>query len=391
MSRPLRAPAVTLALALVLAARPAAADPYRLRADAFTSATPPVGLMVLQAEAQRPSLLHAEGLVWLGAGDRNGDVLVLNVGVRDPEGRGDARVGRMMVTTGAVRPVHLDGAMLSAGSPTGPRIEVFGGLPVEPGFAPRGYDWLVGNRLSTRFEDVITVGVSYLHRRDEGRVAFQEVGIDGWAQPAPWLDTALVVALDTLRGDATDARAQIAARADSARLELYASRRSPSRLLPATSLFAALGDIPSEELGLSGFWRAAPRLDLSIVATIESMGGELGAEQTARARLRLDDRGDGVLGLELRRQGAPGASWTGGRFTARLPIAERWTGAGELELAVPDEGGARGAVWPWGLLSVTWQPHPLWDVAGAVEANASPSNEFSFGGLLRLSARWEAR
>jgi hypothetical protein len=386
-----------LALALpiaalgLLGAGDASADPYRLRADAFAAATPPVGLLVLQAEERQPSLLRAEGLVWVGAGERQGDVLVIHVGVRDPQGRGEARLGRMLVSTGAVRPVHLDGAHLSAGSPTGPRVEVFGGMPVEPGLGPRSFDWVVGQRLSTRLEDRAVVGLSYLHQRDAGSIALEELGLDGWVLPAPWLDAAVVVAMDAVRGDASNARAQVAARGAGARLELFASRRSPSRLLPATSLFAALGDVTSEELGLSGFWRAAPRLDLSATATVESIGGELGAEQTARALLRLDDRGDGSLGLELRRQGAPGASWTGARLTARMPLAARWAGATELELAAPDEGGARGSVWPWGLTAVTYRPAPAWELAGAVEAGASPSAKASLGALLRLTARWDER
>jgi hypothetical protein len=387
----MRRPGRTLPVAALclLCARAASADAYRLRADAFASVTPPVGLLVLQAGARQPSLLDAEGLVWLGAGDRPGDVLVLSVGVRDPEGRGEARLGRMLVTTGAVRPVHLDGALLAAGSPTGPRVEVFGGMPVEPELGSRSFDWVVGQRLSTRFEDVVTVGLSYLHERDEGRLAFEELGVDGWAAPLPWLDASVVAALDTIRGDARDARARVAARGAGTRLELFGSRRSPSRLLPATSLFAALGDVPSSELGLSGWWRAAPRLDVSATAMAESIGGEPGAAQTARALLRLDDRGDGSLGLELRRQSAPDASWTGARLTTRLPLGARWTGATELELSVPDQGGPRGSIWPWGLVAVTWRPAPIWELAGAVEASASPSAEASLGALLRLSARWD--
>ncbi|MCC6555934.1 MAG: hypothetical protein IT372_23485 [Polyangiaceae bacterium] len=378
------------AIAIVLCgAGAASADPYRLRADSFASAEPTVGLIVLQAEARRPSIMDAEGLVWVGAGDRPGDVMVISVGVRDPEGRAEARFGRMLVTTGAIRPVHLDGAIVSAGSPTGARAEVFGGMPVEPSLGPRSFDWVVGQRLSTRIEDLVTVGMSYVHRRDEGRLAFEELGLDGWAQPLPWLDTSVIVALDTIRGDATDASARIAARRRGARLELFAARRSPSRLLPSTSLFAALGDVPSSELGLSGFWRAAPRLDLSATATAESIGGEPGAAQTARALLRLDDRGDGSLGVELRRQSAPDASWTGARLTARVPLGARWAGSTELELAVPDHGGARGSIWPWGLVAVSCLPAPRLELAGAIEASSSPTAEASLGALLRLTGRWD--
>ena len=49
-------------------------------------------------------------------------------------------------------------------------------------------------------------------------------------------------------------------------------------------------------------WRAAPRLDLLASGAGQSVGGELGGNAWMRASLRLDDRGDGSLGLELRRQ-----------------------------------------------------------------------------------------
>lgn len=384
-------PSALCLAACVLAARPAVADSYRLRADAFAAAAPPVGMLVLQGAAKQPPWLDAEALVWLGAGERSGDVLVLTAALRDPQGRGALRFGRMLLSTGAVRPIHMDGAVVRAQMRSGPGIEVFGGMPVEPGFGSRSFDWLIGQRFSVRSDERWTAGLSYLHRRDEGRVAFEEVGLDGFVLPAPWLSATVIAAMDTARGDVTQARSAVAAHGSIGKLELFASHRSPSLLLPATSLFAALGDQPSTDVGLSGWWRAAPRLDVSATASFESIGGSFAAEQTVRATLRLDDRGEGSLGLELRRQSAADSSWTGARTTARMPLPYRLAASAEIEVAVPDHDGPRGPVWPWALVALAYRPHGLWEVAGALEAGASPSAVASFTALLRLSAGWDTR
>jgi hypothetical protein len=387
--------AVVVGLGLVIAGRPARGDNYRLRADAYGASTPATGFVVLQAEEREPSWMDAEALVWAGSGDRPGDVVVMTVRVRDPEGRGEARIGRMLLTTGAVRPLHMDGGIVTARSPWGPSLELFGGVPVVPAFGVRSFDWALGGRLSTRFDESATFGVSHLHQRDEGRIAYQELGLDAAFAPARWIDAAMLTALDVARSGVADARASVAVRGTPGRLEAFATRRSPARLLPATSLFAALGDRPSDELGLSGLWKAAPRLDVLATSAIDSIAGELGARQSLRGTLRLDDRGDGVLSLEGRRQSVPDASWTGARATLSIPIVPRLRGATELEVAVPDPVDDavvdRGSVWPWGLVALTWSITEGWELAGAAEASSSPTHTAAFGGLARLSTVWGGR
>lgn len=367
----------------------ARADTYRLRADAFATATPPVGLFVLQGDAKQYPWLNAEALVWAGAGDRNGDVLSVSVGLKAPRGMGEARIGRMLVATGAVRPVHLDGASVVARLPLGIWVEAFGGMPVEPAFGARSFDWVVGGRTHLRTSDRFSVGASYLHRRDAGRIAFEELGLDGFYMPTRWLSISGLGALDLARTGLTDGRLSIAAFNKKGKLELYATHRSPSRLLPATSLFSALCDVPSESVTLAGFYRAAPRLDVYVTTSFDSLGGKIASRQTGRALLRLDDRGDGNLGLELRRQSVLDGSFTGVRTTARLPLPENLAASAELELVAPDNPGARGSVWPWGLLALSYRPEGPWELAAAAEAGASPTAKASFGGLLRVSAHWD--
>lgn len=373
----------------ILGASTAHADPYRLRADVFATAPSPTGLVVLSGQAKESPYLDAEALVWMGSGDRKGDVLLINVGIKAPQNYGDARIGRMMVSAGAVRPVHIDGALLRVRLPFGMGIEAFGGLPVEPAFASRNFNWLVGQRLWVRPSEQYQMGVSYLQRRDTGSLAFEELGVDGFGLPTSWLSVAGWAAFDRERGGISDARLSFSAFDRNRKLEIFGTHRSPSRLLPATSLFSALGDTPSDDISIAGFYRVAPRLDLWASASLDSLGGTLASHEIVRATLRLDDRGQGSLGLELRRQSAPDSSWTGVRTTARIPMTQSIFASTELELVLPDNGGNRGSLWPWGLLALSYKSSGWLELAGAVEAGASPSKVAFIGGLMRASLQWE--
>ncbi len=362
---------------------------YRLRADAYASASNvPTGLVFLQGEARKPSYFDSEAAVWVGSGETSGDVLVMAIRARDPQGRGEARFGRMMVSMGAIRPVHIDGADAIVRTRWGSSIEIFGGLPVTYAATPRDYTWTIGGRASHQISRIGTIGLSYLHARQEGKPAFEEIGVDGAASFGRVFDGAFTTSVDMLRIGISDARISIATRFDPVRIELYGVRRSPSRLLPATSLFSALGDVPSDRAGGSIFWRAAPRLDVRGDGAFESLGNALGGQFFLRANLRLDDVGNGVLGFELRRQGAPSSAWTGIRGTARVPLNERLFASTEIELVWPDDPRDRGSVWPWGLIALRYAPVPFWELSGAIEANASPTNTAAVRALARLGYTW---
>src|SRR5262245_55799651 len=120
---PMRRTRIALVLALV-PERPAGADPYRLRADALAAVEPPAGLVVLEGQGKPRSWASAEAVVWAGAGDGPGDALVALIALRDPGGRGDLRLGRMVLTTGAVRPVQMDGGVARARLPSGAGLEL---------------------------------------------------------------------------------------------------------------------------------------------------------------------------------------------------------------------------------------------------------------------------
>jgi hypothetical protein len=383
---------VACALGVSCSAGRGEAQPLRLRGDAVAEARSPTGLIVLQGQDDVRPWIGAEALVWAGAKpDATADVLVLAVRLREPHGFGELRGGRFVLATGAILPVQIDGAEAIGRAPWGSTVEAFGGSPVVPRFGPRGYDWLVGGRVAQTIASRATLGVSYLQRRDHGDISDEEVGADFGAAPARWLDIAAHGSYDITSPGISEARASAAMRVEPWRVELFASQRSPSRLLPATSLFSVLGDLASQMVGATVRWRAAPRLDLLASGAGQSVGGEAGGNGWVRASLRLDDRGDGNLGVEVRRVDVSTAQWTGVRAIGALPLGRGFRYSTEIEVVAPDHPDGRGVLWPWGLIALSWRSRSGWDVAGAVEASSTPVHRYETDALVRVSRAWEAR
>jgi hypothetical protein len=368
----------------------ASAQPLRLRADAVAETQSPTGLVVLQGEDKARPWVDVEGLVWAGTKPSlTGDLLVLAVRLKEPHGYGDVRAGRFVLATGAIRPVQLDGAAAIARAPWGSTVETFGGAPVVPRFGDRAYDWLAGARVAQTIASRATVGLSYVQRRTDGEVADEELGADFAAAPVKWLDVAAKGAYDVTSPGIADALVSAATRVGAWRFEVFASDRSPSRLLPATSLFSVLGDFPSQAIGGTVKWRAAPRLDLLLSGSGKDVGGELGAGGWLRATLRLDDRGDGNLGLELRREDVSTAQWTGVRALCAQPLGRGFRYSTEVEVVVPDHDDGRGAVWPWGLMALSWRHAAGWEVAGGIEASSTPQHRYETDALVRLAGTFD--
>jgi hypothetical protein len=371
-------------------------QPLRLRADAIadtqSETQSPTGLVVLQGQDKLRPWLDVEGLVWAGAKPGlTGDVLVLALHLREPHGYSELRVGRFVVATGAIFPVQIDGAEAIGRTPGGSTLEAFGGAPVVPRFGPRAYDWIVGTRASQRLATKITIGVSYVQRREDGEISNEEIGADFAAAPAHWLDLAAKGAYDLTSPGIADGRLSAATRVDAFRIELFASEQSPGRLLPATSLFSVLGDFPSEMIGGTVRWWAAPRLDVLASGAGQLVGGLLGMNAWIRSTLRLDDRGSGSLGVEARRVDVTSARWTGFKAVAAQPLGGGFRFSSEIEIAVPDQPNGRGVAWPWGLMALGWRSGTGWEVAAAVEAASTPEYRYEANALARVSRSLELR
>jgi hypothetical protein len=382
---------VAQVVAAVIAGAPllGAADPYRLRADALAMVQAPAGLVILQADGKRGEQFGAEALIWVGAGEEGeAQALVVAVRARRASGAAEARVGRFVVVAGGLRPQHLDGAHGRMRLPYQFALEAFAGSPVAAGQEGRSFDWLAGGRASRALGDWGSVGVAYLHRRDSGQLADEEIAVDASGAATEWLDLSARAAVDLIKFGVAEAQGTAGGRFGSWRVELYGMERSPSRLLPATSLFSVLGDERSRRMGAQVRWRAAPRLDLFADGGALAAAGEWGDLMAARAQLRLDDRGAGAIGVELRREWAPEGGWNGARATARVPVGALVV-ALEGELAMPEESNGNGSVWPWVLAAVS-RKFGSWEAAAAVEASASSDYVHRVDGLARLTWLWGA-
>lgn len=384
-----RSIAVAATTMLIFAsANHASADALRLRGDALAQSQSPVGLLVLRGEDRFHPWIDAEAVAWLGATaspDVTGDVQTLTVRIRDPKGRVELRVGRYVFASGAIRPMHMDGARAYGRLPIGTALEVFGGAPVAPRFGSRSYDFATGGRVSQSLGSWITVGGAYVHRRKGGAKYGEEVGPDLFLSPTRWLDIAGRMAFDLVNKGPSDAFASVGAHKDDFRLEGFVTHRSPGRLLPSTSLFSVLGDLAATTTGGTVRYKIAPRLDLvgtgGAIVTTE----DVGLYWTGRASLALDDNWSGTLGVEVRRQELGTTRWSGARALSSVPFGKSIRAALELELVRPDDQQGHVRLWPWALASVAYRTKVGWDFGGAVEVVGTRNDKTELHALLRAT------
>ncbi len=381
----------------------ASAQRGHMRVDVLGGTQPDTGLVVLE-RAERSDYVDLDALVWSGIrptggygevrpdmdGDPDVEVVVLSVRARAPEGLGEARLGRFVLSTGAVRPVHVDGAHVVVRVPDGTTFEPFAGVPVETASGPRRYAWLAGGRVSHAFGDVATLGASFYSRRDDGAASDREIGVDLAIAPAAWLDVAGAASLDLIDVGLADVNVSAAARVAPLRIEAFLRRRSPARILPASSIFTVLGDVPATNVGSTVRWDAAPRLDVWATGAMFVSSEDVGWQGSLKAALALDDEAAGSVICELRRQDYLDAAFVGARVAVWAPVIDDVLDlAGEIELVRPDEPRQRGSVWPWVRLSSTLRPIDELAIAAAIEGGASPTAQSELRVLVRATLATE--
>lgn len=376
-----------------------AADPLRLRADALATSNSPVGLLALGGDATRasangltgPATTSVEALLWLAprADDDSrvsGDAMVMTVGWRRNDRRVEAKLGRWVQMLGALPPQHVDGGYAKVRMPARIDVEAFAGTVVAPRFGASRFDWVAGARLARRVGDWGGVGIAALERRDEGRLAYRYWGLDASAAQRQSSGAARIVIGND--GALADAQIALTHRLVHWRFEASVQRRVAALLLPRTSLFAVLGDLASDRAGGRVQWRAAPRLDVILDGGLRRIDAFVGPEGSARANLRLDREGRGLVAVELRRLAAVDGGFVGGRMLARVPLGAL-VASGEVELVRPDIDRGGGAFWPWALTALGWS-HGNWRTAVAFEGGATPSDRYRFDVLAQLGYQWEA-
>jgi hypothetical protein len=382
-----------LVVVAIAATSRAEADPLRLRADALTTTASPAGLLTIEADGTAGPGLSAEAVVWTGSlgEESRGDVLVIVLRAHTADGRASARVGRFVESLGALRPIHVDGVAGRVRLPFQVAVETYAGMPVVPGLATaRGWSWATGARIARSIGDGGSIGVAYTQQRDDGRLASEELGVDAGAALGQRDDLGAKLAYDLANPGIAEIAVTASHRGKALRTELYVSHRAASHLLPATSLFSVLGDVPAERAGAVATWRCAPRLDLITDLGARRVDRDVAPEVVVRARLRLDDLGTSLVTGELRRDGVGPDTWTGARGMARIALPHSFAVTTELELVIPDLDRGLGTAWPWGLAALSWDDG-TWHAAVAVEAFASPQERHRVDALGQLGRRWGSR
>lgn len=365
------------------------AQPLTLTLEGWGQTYRPAALANFEARFHDHPWIRAETQVWTGQTPRadgvSGDVVVLAAYVREPSGHLEARGGRFVLTTGAVRPVHLDGASVRVQSHGGTALEAFGGVPVIPRFAERAFDWLLGTRLSQRFGRWGALGASYLERRKRGVEVDEEVGADAVLYPARRVDLSARWSYDLVSRGMSELQASGSFGGVERRGEVFVSVRNASLLLPATSLFSVLSDANSVQAGTSGRLRVAPRLRLDGLVAYRGIGDQHGVRVRVDATLWLDDEGKGALEGAITRDGVAGQAWTGLRALAYRDVIEELRVMAEIELVRADEDRGRGRLWPWGRLSSRYTLFERFQLSVGAEGSASPQFVRLFQALVRVA------
>ena len=359
-------------------------------------------MLVIEGSSRKYPYVDAEGLVWAGAGtpqfglrdnQLTAEALILAVKLRDPKGISDTRLGRYILSTGAVRAVHVDGGHAILRAPSKTHFELFGGVPVEGDIEGRRYDWIAGGRISQGLGKYGVIGGSYYNRHNAGQRSDEEVGADFSLRAAHWLDMAAKFSWEIVNPGLAEVIASVSSAIESGKFrgEAFVTKRSPTRMLQQTSLFTVLGDPGTLRTGANLFWRAAPRLDFWLEGAAADAQNKWGWTGYFRSVLRTDDEGNGSVLGEVRRQAISSVSqWTGIRLAAVVPIFEdhhQTVGlAPEFELVIPDERAAEtGYVWPWGRLALQYKHEKGWTLAAAAEASSNQLQRIDVRGLARVA------
>ncbi|RMG60458.1 MAG: hypothetical protein D6713_02900, partial [Deltaproteobacteria bacterium] len=124
-----------------------------------------------------------------GEDERGGDLSSAYFRYLHPEGNGEVKAGRFLLTEG-IAASRVDGIFLKGRTPLGVGVSLYGGLPVEGAIsgAETG-DFLGGGRIFYEVNGLLEAGVSYLWEdgnfRDGDR---SDLGVDIWLRPYTLLE-----------------------------------------------------------------------------------------------------------------------------------------------------------------------------------------------------------
>ena len=210
------------------------------------------------------------------------------------------RVGRQLLTAGATRLLPMDGIHLEAEIALGIGAAAYVGVPVKRRFVAQRGELVTGGRVFWRYDFDTEVGASFLYMLNKGRVARQDLGIDGrWA---PWRDLIFSASavLNTVEMRLAEADLHATWRPFK-QLEVAADYRhlAPDLFLPARSLYSVFSEESRNEVGALASWR--PWSEFSATVDYHFLFDEAftGHRATARLELFLGAGRADVVGTEI--------------------------------------------------------------------------------------------
>jgi hypothetical protein len=317
----------------------------------------------------------------IGGQQAIGDVDVGYLEARLLRRRVSLRLGRQVVTGGAARFSHIDGAMLGVQLFRGLELQVWGGVPAIPRFGVRPGEAAAGARLLYRFGFSNQIGLSFAHLQDLGRAARQDIALDFLAQPHRTVSLSGLGVLSLLELRLVEADVGITWQPLRI-LDVRADwrRQSPDLFIPRSSIFSVFSQETRDEFGAQVSLRPDGRVDLNAdYHTIIDPTGT-GHRAAIKGALRLGPLHQMTVGAQLRLLRLPTNGYYQARLFALWRLGHGLTASVDADAYLFDQPINGESFSFVGAASLGWDFKPAWRILASGAAHTTP---FQIGG-------WEA-
>jgi hypothetical protein len=278
------------------------------------------------------------GNAWF-PGRGGGDLSLAHLAWRDAQKGMSLTLGRQYLLLGMARAEHFDGLHFAKDLPAGFKVEVFGGAHAGPQMTYQAGDWMAGGRLSHRWGDLITTGVSFLQAREREALQRELVGGDVVVRPKPWIELGAGLLYDTLGYHLAQLNLQgTFFPLSGMRVMLDWRRVVPVSLLDKTSIFSVFSDAVRNEAGGDVSYRLSRWVSVGAEGYLLHFDdGNDGYRFGANTRVALDSRGMSSFTFRVGRWRDTVNSYTEFRAAARYFFTQALFGALDLQAYFYDQ------------------------------------------------------
>jgi len=222
------------------------------------------------------------------------------------------RVGRQLMTGGAMRATQVDGITADGVVAYGLGVQAWAGVPVQPRFAQAGGDFITGARGFWRHSFDSEVGVSYVYALRKGYLARSDLGVDGSWTPIRAVTVSGLAQWSLAEDRLAEARLQGLWQINK-QVQVVGdiSRTAPDLFIDRSSIFAVFSEEFRNEAGAEVVYRPLP--PLSLEADYHWLNVENGHGHRAGARGTYRTPYGGSYGAELRLLDQPDNGYTQAR------------------------------------------------------------------------------